>query len=94
MVSRPVVRSAIPQRLRFECPAVYRHAALAAGVSAALATLPNVRAASANPLTGRVLVEFETPVADLDTVLDEIARAATQAQPLDTHVVHSGPELA
>src|SRR5262245_49063516 len=79
----PVVRSALPRRLRVELPVVCGDAWLAAGVAVALARLPGVETAAVNAVTGRALLTFAAPIEDLDRVLGEIAAAVSVANPIE-----------
>ncbi|HET7771253.1 MAG TPA: cation-translocating P-type ATPase, partial [Chloroflexota bacterium] len=67
-------------------PDITGDARLAAGVHLALAGLPGIAAASVNPVTGRALLVFATPIDDLEHLLDEIGRIARAAEPLEQPV--------
>ncbi|HEV2126267.1 MAG TPA: HAD-IC family P-type ATPase [Chloroflexota bacterium] len=84
MVTPPLsvhVRSLLPDRLRVEIPALRGDLQRAAGVAAALRQLSGVVTAGVNPVTGRALLCFSSPIEDVDTLLTTIARAAAQPLP-------------
>src|SRR6202521_1737977 len=72
----PSLRSAIPGRQRWQAAGLYRCPPMVAAVEVALERLPGVTAVNGNPLTGRLLVTFET-------ILTAAAMAAAVRAALD-----------
>ena len=58
------LRSAVPGRVRWDVQALLRAPRRASAVECALHDVPGVRHATANPVTGRVLVEFAPHTTD------------------------------
>ena len=83
LITQVHVVSSIPGRARFGYPPLQNQRTLALGIEAALRRVPGVRSARANPLTARILVEFDPCRVPLEEIAVAIAtaRPPTQAQP-------------
>lgn len=77
------LRSAVPGRERWQIDPLRSHPRYAAALERELSLLPPVRSAWANPITGRLLVEYD-PRADVGDQLD----AAIDAEPLSHDEAH------
>ena len=82
LITQIRVLSSVPGRARFGYPPVQNQRPLALGIEAALRRVPGVRSARANPLTARVLVEFDPARVPLEEIVVAIvtARPPTQAR--------------
>jgi cation-transporting P-type ATPase C len=83
-------RSVLPQRLRVGVPNVGGDPARAAGIAQALGRLEGVTSATVNPVTGRALLHFAEPIADLEETLSRVRTAVDRAQPLAVPPVPRG----
>ena len=80
LITQIHVLSSVPGRARFAYPPVQSQRPLALGIEAALRRVPGVRSARANPLTARVLVEFDPARVPLEEIAVAIATARAPAQ--------------
>lgn len=67
---RPVMQSSIPGRIRVGIQELYNNDALSKAVSFQLLSIPGIRAAEANPFTGKLLVQFDSGQIEVRTILD------------------------
>lgn len=83
----------LPGRLRIGLPALLNNQAIAGQVVHQLAQFPGVRLSYANPITGQVLIYFESAKTDLEALLEWFQQAgrigappapAPQAQPVES----------
>jgi ATP-binding cassette subfamily B protein len=80
-----LVRSALPGRVRWDAPELLNRPSIAAALEHALAEIASVRRVTANPITGRVLLEFDplVPVPVAEGWVDEaLARARAAPRPV------------
>ena len=71
-MSIEVIRKDLPGRLRLSVPMIYRHELNAQGLESAVLGLPYMRSAKANPLTGSILLIYDSQVRDRERVLEDL----------------------
>jgi len=68
-IPRPIARSQLPGRIRLAVPGLRDDPAAAAHVLDRVRSLPGIRGATANPLTGNALVLYDPARASAATIL-------------------------